>query len=114
MAELKETRNGFYFDPSAKGLAVFLGPTESEVMEILWKKGPLTAKRLQLFLENGPQRAHTTIITILTNLASKGLLAKQKESRQFVFSPVSTKEAFVSERIEIVTECLKRNFPSKK
>lgn len=113
MADSQEPRTSFYFDPSAAGLAVFLGPTESEVMEILWKRGPLTAKRIQLFLESSSPRAYTTILTILGNLITKELLTKKRENRQFLFTPTITKDAFVSERIAIVTKCLKQNFAVK-
>ena len=113
MADPQKTRTSFYFDPSAIGLAVFLGPTESEVMEILWKRGPLTAKRIQFFLEGNSPRAYTTVLTILGNLTTKRLLTKMRENRQFLFTPTSTKDAFVSERIAIVNGCLKRNFSGK-
>jgi predicted transcriptional regulator len=114
MAEQQAERTPFYFDPSATGLAVFLGPTESEVMEILWARGPLTAKRVQLFLEGKSPRAYTTIVTILGNLVTKGLLTKKREDRQFSFTPTGTEDAFVSERIKVVTSCLQRNFQAKK
>ena len=101
----------FYFDPHAEGLAVFLGPTEAVLMDLLWRQGNLTVKRALALL--GPDRspAYTTVMSVLTNLTEKGLARRRKSGRSFVYEPAIDRDSFLQERIRRVTACLRRNFP---
>ncbi len=101
--------NTFYFDPHASGLEVFLGPTEAKLMELAWKHGELSVKKALTFLGEN-KRAYTTIMTVLARLAEKGILAREKDGRNFVYRPTVTREQFIKERVELVRGCLKRGF----
>jgi len=105
------TEQPIYFNPHKSGLEVFLGPTESRVMELVWSKGPLTVKKTLFFLGEDANPAYTTIMTIMTRLAEKGLLSRQKEGRFFVYSPAVTRETFLTDRLQLVRNCLDRSFP---
>jgi len=100
----------FYFDPTAQGVGVFLGPTESRLMELAWQHGNLTVKKALFLLEQKEKPAYTTIMTVLTNLADKGLLNREKQGRLFSYSPAIEKKKFIKERLLIVDKCLKSNF----
>jgi len=103
-------RESFYFDPTADGTAVFLGRSESLLMELAWKHGVLTVKQALFYLsERRP--AYTTVMTILTRLATKGLLAREREGRNFVYRPCQSREQFVRARVGAVLACLRRNYP---
>ncbi len=101
----------FYFDPDGKGLTVFLGPTEARLMEMAWKHGPLTVKKAIFLWQPPPKPAYTTIMTILSKLADKGLLSRSKDDRSFVYGPVSDRARFLQERVARVSTCLRTNFP---
>ena len=100
----------FYFDPHSKGVGVFLGPTESRLMEIAWQHNNLTVKKAMFHLGEKNTLAYTTVMTVLGNLADKGLLKKQKQGRLFSYSPAVDKKLFIRERIELIEKCLKSNF----
>ena len=102
----------FYFNPYAHGTAVFLGPTEARLMDLAWDKGQLTVKRAQYLLKDGKPTAYTTIMTVLGNLARKGLLSRAKQGRSFVYRPSVDKAVFLKERLQTVTDCLQGNFRS--
>ena len=99
----------FYFDPSATGTAVFLGPSESELMELAWKHRRLTAKKALVHLGH-PGRAYTTVGTILGRLGDKGLLHRKRIGRTFEYTPAIDRDSFLSQKIELVRNCLFRNF----
>ena len=99
----------FYFDPQATGLEVFLGPTEAQLMELAWKHGELSVKKALTFLGEN-KRAYTTVMTVLARLAEKGILAREKDGRNFVYRPAVGREEFIAGRVELVKGCLKRNF----
>lgn len=103
-------RKFFYFDPDAKGIGVFLGPSESRLMELAWKCGSLTVKKALFQLGDGSKLAYTTVMTVLGNLANKGLLKKEKRGRLFSYSPAVERTSFIKERLQIIDKCLKGNF----
>ena len=62
-----------------------MGPVEAEVLERLWEAGrPLSVREVSAGL-NGDRRAYTTVMTILTRLAEKGLVRKIPADRHFVY-----------------------------
>lgn len=101
-----------HFDPEASGPAVFLGPIEAQLMELIWKHGPVTVKRA-LFLMNVENKpAYTTVMTVLARLAEKGLLDREKDGRTYVYRAVLSRDEFLRERVSTIYGSLKRNFPS--
>ncbi len=103
------TPERFYFNPSGRGLEVFLGPTEARLMELAWVHETLTVKRA-LFLLGDDERAYTTIMTVLNRLAGKKFLARRKEGKGFVYSAAVNREEFLRERIRTIDEALRVNF----
>ncbi len=101
----------FYFDPSAAGIEVFLGPTEARLMELAWKHESLTVKRALLFLGSDSQKAYTTVMTVLSRLSGKGFLSRVKDGRSYVYRPEIDRETFIREHVQKVRHCLNRHFP---
>jgi predicted transcriptional regulator len=67
-----------------------LGPLEAEVMKILWKGGrPMTVRALLERINKGrePQLAYTTVMTVMARLVDKGVLARRREGRGYVYEP---------------------------
>ena len=102
----------FYFDPEAEGSAVFLGPTEVRLMELAWSKKRLSVKQAMFFLGSESDLAYTTVMTVLGRLHQKGLLEREKEGRNYVYTPTCSREEFVRKRVKTVRSCLQRNFKS--
>ena len=92
---------------------MFLGPTESRVMELLWKHRQLTVKQVLVYLGPKSSSSHSTIATILSRLTERGLLKTEKSGRHFIFSPTVTRAEFIRERLSRVRACLKRNLSSQ-
>ncbi len=103
----------FYFDPTAEGLAVFMGPTEARLMEIAWEHQSLTVKQALFHLGDTNKPAYTTVMTVLSRLARKGFLTRERDGRGFVYRPKIQREEFIESRVRMVTDCLKRNFSRK-
>ena len=102
--------NSFYFDPDGSGLTVFLGPTEARLMELCWKHRSLTVKKAVYHLGGSDKQAYTTVMTVMSRLADKGILKRRKEGRSFVYEPAIEREPFIAGRVKLVSSCLKRNF----
>jgi predicted transcriptional regulator len=62
-----------------------LGHLELTVMQILWDRGESNVRDVAGRLDR--PLAYTTVMTTLDRLFKKGLLARRKEDRAFIYSP---------------------------
>jgi predicted transcriptional regulator len=67
-----------------------LGTRERQVIEIVWAGDNVTVRDVHARL--GGKVAYTTVMTTLDRLFRKGLLARTKRSRAFVYSALATRE----------------------
>ena len=77
-----------------------LGPLGAAVMHAVWKQGDATVASVAAALaEDGTSTAaYTTIMTIMGRLHDRGLLAREKQGRVFVYRAVADEDA-VMERL---------------
>lgn len=73
-------------------MAADLGVLEREVMMLMWLCSEATVREVHQAL--GETRAYTTVMTTLDRLYKKGLLARRKSRRAFLYSPRVTREEF--------------------
>jgi predicted transcriptional regulator len=62
-----------------------LGQLEMSVMEIVWTRGECSVRSVVESLDR--ELAYTTVMTTLARLFTKGLLARRKTDRAFLYSP---------------------------
>jgi predicted transcriptional regulator len=78
-----------------------LGPLESGVMEILWRAGePATVRDVvdRLNEDRTVPLAYTTVMTVLTRLAGKGILVREPRGRGYVYAPAVADAADIAVR----------------
>jgi predicted transcriptional regulator len=69
-----------------------LGPLEAEVMRALWRSdGPLTVRQLrdQLNTRRPHPLAYTTVMTVMSRLADKGALRRERRGRGYAYEPTA-------------------------
>lgn len=66
-----------------------LGALEREVMDVLWSGGRCNVREVQSRLPRPV--AYTTVMTTLDRLFKKGLAARTRAGRAFVYAPVQTR-----------------------
>ena len=86
----KFTLLGFRRPREVFGLA--LGKLEMAVMDEVWARGRVSAS--DIYRAFGERTAYTTWMTTLDRLYKKGLLAREKEGRAYLYSPRVTREEF--------------------
>lgn len=82
-------------------VAKVLGPLESEVMDALWKsRRPLTVRAVleRVNARRETQLAYTTVMTVLTRLADKGIVDRRPEGRGFAYVPMVRDAAGIAVR----------------
>jgi predicted transcriptional regulator len=73
-----------------------LGPLEITLMEILWAGGEGNVR--DVIDRLGRPLAYTTVMTTLDRLYKKGLLARRKSERAFIYSAALTREEWEQKR----------------
>lgn len=65
-----------------------VGPLELKVLGVLNRESNLSVSDIQSSLKRqGHDLAYTTVMTVLVRLFNKDLVIRQKEGRQFLYSP---------------------------
>jgi predicted transcriptional regulator len=71
-------------------LGAALGNLELEVMDVVWQTGETTVREVQAVL---PRRvAYTTVMTTLDRLFKKGVVARSRAGRAFVYRALRTRQ----------------------
>ncbi len=81
--------------------AGLLGSLEAEVMAVLWQAGtPLSVRQTadRLNADRAALLAYTTVMTVLSRLAGKGILTRERSGRGYVYEPVARDTAEIAVR----------------
>jgi predicted transcriptional regulator len=75
---------------------------EAEVMEEVWNGGERTVREVleALNARSTPQRAYTTILTVMQRLHVKELLERERNGRRDVYLPALSREEYAQARAE--------------
>lgn len=84
------------FRPGCKGLGKVLGKLEASVMEVVWQRGRVSVREVYEALSQERRLAYTTVMTIMTRLAEKKFLCKEKQGHAFYYTPVLSRSQFES------------------
>jgi len=94
------------FKPSEKGLRKVFGDLEADIMELVWRQGPVTVGDVWQVLRKERELAYTTVKTVMGRLAEKGYLKRRTEERAHTFEPTMGREEFLRGVSEEVLEGL--------
>lgn len=95
-------------EKSAKeGYGKVLGRLEQEILDVLWKSGPLNGKEIFSDIRSTRDLALTTVLTVLERLAKKGLVRKTRGESVYLFEAAYSREGFAR---EVSQEVLKSIF----
>ncbi len=78
-------------DSRQMGLRRILGELEHAIMQILWERGKATVREAHTELKRQRKVAYTTVMTVMSRLAEKGLLETvDKVGNAFVYRPAAS------------------------
>ena len=77
-----------------------LGELEREVMEIVWARGETSVRAVldAVNAASGRDRAYTTVMTVMANLARKRLLTRRRDGRIDLYSAAMSREDYAQAR----------------
>ncbi len=82
---------------STDPVARYLGELQAEVMDIVWRSGDATVREVVTELNERHDLAYTTVLTLVSRLWSRGLLAREPEGRGFRYRAAKSKDEFLGE-----------------
>jgi BlaI family transcriptional regulator, penicillinase repressor len=77
-----------------------VSPAEAVVLAVLWRDSPIASDAVVAALAEQQQWQESTIKTLLGRLLRKGAIRARKDGRRFVYSPVLTRQQWLSNESE--------------
>jgi len=80
-----------------------IGRLEAEIMSEVWniqdttKTSQIAVREVYEAIRAKRQIAYTTVMTVMNNLAKKGLLKQEKDQVVYLYTPTKTKKILVAE-----------------
>ncbi len=95
---------------AGQGAEKLLGELELDVMRVVWERGSATVRDvLEVLIEIRPL-AYTTVMTVMSRLADKGLLVVDKQGKTYHYRPAYSREEFEAQAAGWVVQSLINNF----
>ncbi|MNX46374.1 Transcriptional regulator BlaI [compost metagenome] len=103
---------GSAFHPGRPGLRKLLGDLEADIMQAVWERGDaaITVREIHEALEASRKIAYTTVMTVMGNLARKGLLQAEKSGKAHLYRATETYEQFTERAVGRIVEELMKDF----
>jgi predicted transcriptional regulator len=96
-----------------------------EILHVLWERGPSTVREVLDVLNEGRERAYTSVMSLLNIMADKGLVKREPQGRAFLYEARKPRErtlgtivgdvlgkAFEGSAHELVAHVLEQSRPS--
>jgi len=77
-----------------------LGPLEAEVMRLVWEMGEVGVDEVHRTLQAGRPIAYTTVMTVMSRLAGRGLLERRKEGRAYLYRAAVARESLAGSTLK--------------
>ncbi len=75
-----------------------ISEAEFEVMKIIWKHAPISTSEITKRLTQTTSWSPKTIQTLIKRLVTKGVLAYEKQSRVFVYTPLIAEKEYIGQK----------------
>jgi BlaI family penicillinase repressor len=79
---------------------VSISEAESVVLAVLWRTNPGTTEEVVAALSRQRKWQESTIKTLLNRLLKKGAIRAKKDGRRYIYTPVLTREQWLSSESE--------------
>ena len=83
-----------------------ISDAESVVMDVLWKRSPLSADEVVAALSGQQEWQEATVKTLLNRLLKKGAIDAGKDGRRYLYVPVLQRQAWVQGQSESLLDRL--------
>jgi predicted transcriptional regulator len=103
---------GGAFHVGRPGLRKLLGDLEADIMQAIWAHGAaeVTVRAIYEALASARPLAYTTVMTVMGNLAKKGLLQARRDGKAHLYRASMSCEQFTEQAVARIVDELARDF----
>jgi predicted transcriptional regulator len=76
-----------------------MGDLEAEIMECVWDLGTASVREVHHCLAERREIAYTTVMTVMSRLAGKGLLTSRPEGRAYVYQASCSRDEYCAGQV---------------
>jgi predicted transcriptional regulator len=76
------------------GLTQIMGDLEAEILECVWELGSASVRDVHRCLLERREIAYTTVMTVMSRLAAKGMLVSRPVGRAYLYEAAAGREEF--------------------
>lgn len=76
-----------------------LSPAQSEIMEIVWERGEVSASEVQILLASRRKVARNTVRTLLERMEEKGWLEHREDGRTYLYSATRPRQVTIGQKV---------------
>lgn len=79
-----------------------LHEVQSEIMEVIWRRGEATVREVlgELNGSSDHERAYTTVMTTMRRLHDRGMLERERQGKTDVYRPAVPRDAYIEARAQ--------------
>ncbi|GAC1359400.1 MAG: BlaI/MecI/CopY family transcriptional regulator [Herpetosiphon sp.] len=77
-----------------------LGELEATIMHVIWSRGEVTVRDVLDIIHERRPLAYTTVMTVMSRLAQKGVLSSRKHGKTYYYSATLTPQELVAMRAQ--------------
>jgi predicted transcriptional regulator len=77
-----------------------LGELEAAIMQIVWSQDEVTVRSVWQTLQPTRALAYTTIMTVMSRLAQKGILTTRKQGKTYHYKAAASPQQFVEQQAQ--------------
>lgn len=81
-----------------------LGPLEADIMQVIWQRQKVTVQDVFDALSKDRQIAYNTVMTVMTRLAQKGILKRQKDGRAYLYFPTTSQSEVAKGMLQYIID----------
>ena len=93
----KTSRSKFRLRSGKQGIELLLHELEAAIMDVVWSRQlhAFAVSDVLAVLEKSREIAYTTVMTTVARLHSKGLLARERDGKRYLYSPKLSRSEFL-------------------
>jgi BlaI family transcriptional regulator, penicillinase repressor len=81
-----------------------LTPAQTELMEVIWMRGEVSAAEARRILARSRPVARNTVRTLLERMEEKGWIRHREEGRTYLYSAAHPRQATIGQKVQMIIE----------
>jgi len=90
-----------------------LGDLEAAIMTVIWECGEATVEEVRNSLDREKKPAYTTVMTVMSRLAEKGVLEREKQGRAFLYRAAANQSEVAGSMLTSLVDRLYAGSPGR-